>query len=150
LYKENLYWHFRAHKLYCPCNAQSPKNRKALFTKRLRRKLVQMIDSGRWRWEAGRRRCVRSARQLKVSISTVIAAYRLLEDRGRLQARPQSGFYVRALRRENVAEPQMSRPPETAVRRDGRRSGAVAAHRVRVSRASSRWARPTERFPIGR
>ena len=52
--------------------------------------------------------------QLKVSISTVIAAYRLLEDRGRLQPRPQSGFYVRALRRENVAEPQMSRPPETA------------------------------------
>lgn len=54
------------------------------------------------------------SRQLKVSISTVIAAYRLLEDRGRLQARPQSGFYVRALRRENIAEPAMSRPPETA------------------------------------
>ena len=52
--------------------------------------------------------------QLKVSISTVIAAYRLLEDRGRLVARPQSGFYVRALRRDNVEEPQMSRPPETA------------------------------------
>jgi DNA-binding transcriptional MocR family regulator len=52
--------------------------------------------------------------RLKVSISTVIAAYRVLEDRGRLVARPQSGFYVRALRRENVAEPRMSRPPEIA------------------------------------
>ena len=54
------------------------------------------------------------AKQLKVSISTVVAAYRLLEDQGRLQARPQSGFYVRGLRREGVEEPEMSRPPETA------------------------------------
>jgi DNA-binding transcriptional MocR family regulator len=49
-----------------------------------------------------------------VSISTVLAAYRLLEDRGRLQARPQSGFYIRASRRENIEEPEMSQPPETA------------------------------------
>lgn len=34
--------------------------------------------------------------QLKVSISTVLQAYRLLEDRGRIVARPQSGYYVRA------------------------------------------------------
>jgi DNA-binding transcriptional MocR family regulator len=34
--------------------------------------------------------------QLKVSVSTVLAAYRLLEDRGRIEARPQSGYYVRA------------------------------------------------------
>src|SRR5271163_3414638 len=76
--------------------------------------LVHMIDSGALA-VGSRAPSVRSlAAQLKVSISTVIAAYRLLENRGRLQARPQSGFYVRALRRENVAEPQMSRPPETA------------------------------------
>lgn len=77
-------------------------------------KLVQMMDSGALP-VGSRAPSVRSlAAQLKVSISTVIAAYRVLEDRGRLAARPQSGFYVRALRRENVAEPQMSRPPETA------------------------------------
>src|SRR5271155_4270924 len=76
--------------------------------------LVQMIDSGALA-VGSRAPSVRSlSAQLKVSISTVIAAYRVLEDRGRLQARPQSGFYVRALRRENVAEPQISRPPETA------------------------------------
>ncbi len=77
-------------------------------------KIVHMIDRGAL--PVGTRApSVRAlAAQLKVSLSTVIAAYRLLEDRGRLLARPQSGFYIRALRREAVAEPQMSRPPETA------------------------------------
>jgi len=76
--------------------------------------LVRMIDCGALA-VGSRVPSVRAlSAQLKVSISTVIAAYRVLEDRGRLQAKPQSGFYVRALRRENVAEPQMSRPPETA------------------------------------
>ena len=44
----------------------------------------------------------------------MVAAYRALEDQGRLQARPQSGFYVRAVLRGHVAEPRMSSPPETA------------------------------------
>jgi DNA-binding transcriptional MocR family regulator len=75
--------------------------------------IIHMIDSGALA-VGSRAPSVRSlAAQLKVSISTVIAAYRVLENRGRLQARPQSGFYVRALRRENVAEPRMSRPPQT-------------------------------------
>lgn len=77
-------------------------------------RIVQIIDSGALA-VGSRAPSVRSLSiQLKVSISTVIAAYRLLEDRGRLAARPQSGFYVRALRRENIEEPEMSRPPETA------------------------------------
>ena len=77
-------------------------------------KIVQMIDSGTLA-VGSRAPSVRSlASQLKVSISTVVAAYRFLEDLGRLQVRPQSGFYVRALRREAVKEPKMSRPPETA------------------------------------
>lgn len=76
--------------------------------------IAHMIDSGALA-VGSRAPSVRSlSAQLKVSISTVIAAYRVLEDRGRLAARPQSGFYVRALRRENVEEPEMSRPPETA------------------------------------
>jgi len=75
--------------------------------------LVRMIDRGALAI-GSRAPSVRAlSAQLKVSLSTVIAAYRVLEDRGRLQARPQSGFYVRALRRETVAEPLMSRPPET-------------------------------------
>ena len=77
-------------------------------------KLIAMIDNGTLT-VGSRAPSVRSlASQLKVSISTVVAAYRALEDQGRLEARPQSGFYVRALRRETVEEPEMSRPPETA------------------------------------
>jgi len=37
----------------------------------------------------------RSAQTYSVSINTVVAAYRRLEDRGLIEARPQSGFYVR-------------------------------------------------------
>ena len=33
--------------------------------------------------------------QLSVSMSTVLEAYRLLEDRGFIVARPQSGYYVK-------------------------------------------------------
>ncbi len=36
----------------------------------------------------------RSAETHQVSINTVVAAYRRLEDRGLIEARPQSGFYV--------------------------------------------------------
>lgn len=52
-------------------------------------------------------------RDQKVSMATAMQAYRLLEDRGILQARPQSGFYVarRPLPRE---APSMSRPPGRA------------------------------------
>ena len=34
-------------------------------------------------------------RQRRISLSTALQAYRLLEDRGVLEARPQSGYYVR-------------------------------------------------------
>ena len=34
------------------------------------------------------------SRDRNVSMATALQAYRLLEDRGILQARPQSGFYV--------------------------------------------------------
>src|ERR1700722_13058477 len=76
--------------------------------------IIQMIDRGTLT-VGSRAPSVRSlSARLKVSISTVIAAYRILENQGRLEARPQSGFYVRAVRRETVEEPRMSRPPETA------------------------------------
>jgi DNA-binding transcriptional MocR family regulator len=52
----------------------------------------------------------RLSAQREVSISTVLQAYRLLEDRKIIEARPQSGYYVRhpGLR---PAEPQRSEPP---------------------------------------
>lgn len=44
-----------------------------------------------------------------ISISTVLQAYRLLEDRGALVARPQSGFYVAGTQGGTLALPSTSR-----------------------------------------
>src|SRR5580698_6068516 len=46
----------------------------------------------------------------RISIATALQAYRLLEDRGVLVARPQSGFYVAAKHRGTLALPSASRP----------------------------------------
>ena len=53
-------------------------------------------------------------RQLSVSISTVLEAYRLLEDRGLIQARPQSGYYVKATALASPPEPMPYAPPVQA------------------------------------
>lgn len=52
----------------------------------------------------------RLAREQKVSISTVLQAYILLEDRGFIEARPQSGFYVRLQTSTLPPEPKISKP----------------------------------------
>ena len=54
----------------------------------------------------------RMSRQRRVSISTVLQAYHMLENRGLIEARPQSGYYVRAPLRP-VAEPAISKPPRS-------------------------------------
>lgn len=41
------------------------------------------------------------SKELEVSATTVVEAYRLLEDQGVLEARPQSGFFVRAKGRDS-------------------------------------------------
>ncbi len=51
------------------------------------------------------------SKQMQVSINTVKEAYGLLEDRQILEARPQSGYYVRARLLELPAEPVFN-PPE--------------------------------------
>lgn len=52
----------------------------------------------------------RMALQRGVSISTVMQAYGVLENRGSLEARPQSGFYVTARPALPAPEPRMARP----------------------------------------
>ncbi|MEM9267182.1 MAG: PLP-dependent aminotransferase family protein [Cyanobacteria bacterium P01_F01_bin.13] len=50
--------------------------------------------------------------QLSVSMSTVLEAYRLLEDRGFIVARPQSGYYVKTTALTALPdEPSQSAPP---------------------------------------
>jgi DNA-binding transcriptional MocR family regulator len=77
---------------------------------RLAELIVGMIDNGAL--AAGTRLpSVRAvSEQHSISISTVLQAYRLLEDRGILVARPQSGFYVAGSRRGALALPSISRP----------------------------------------
>jgi len=53
----------------------------------------------------------RLSRQKHVSISTVLQAYRLLENRGMIEARPQSGYFVRRARPS--AEMAVTNPPST-------------------------------------
>lgn len=48
--------------------------------------------------------------QLSVSMSTVLEAYRLLEDRGIITARPQSGYYVKTTALDLPDEPSQSTP----------------------------------------
>lgn len=52
----------------------------------------------------------RMSLQRGVSISTVLQAYTLLENRGYLEARPQSGYFVRARPLLSVPAPRMARP----------------------------------------
>lgn len=56
----------------------------------------------------------RLSRDRGVSIGTALEAYRLLEDRGVLEARPQSGFFVRHRTAHALAAPEISRPPRKA------------------------------------
>jgi DNA-binding transcriptional MocR family regulator len=50
------------------------------------------------------------SRQQDVSVPTALQAYATLETRGLIEARPKSGFYVRARRCDLIPEPQMSFP----------------------------------------
>jgi len=53
------------------------------------------------------------SRSKSASVSSVLSAYRVLEDRGLVESRPQSGYYVRASR-TGPAEPVRTEPPPAA------------------------------------
>jgi DNA-binding transcriptional MocR family regulator len=77
-------------------------------------KVAHLIRSGALR--AGDR--IPSVRQTSadqsVSVSTVLQAYFLLENQGFIEARPQSGFYVRARLESLPPLPKISAPPTQA------------------------------------
>ncbi len=79
-------------------------------------KIAGLIDEGVLR--PGER--VPSVRRLGaqegVSVSTVMQAYTLLESRGYIEARPQSGFYVRSRRDSLPPEPRTSAPGRQTTR----------------------------------
>jgi DNA-binding transcriptional MocR family regulator len=71
----------------------------------------------------------RLSRQHRVSMSTALQAYLWLENRGYLEARPQSGFYVRTPFSRLIPEPQFeaSQLPPTALGTDAIFSDIIAA-----------------------
>ncbi|WP_432786828.1 HTH-type transcriptional regulator NorG [Oligella sp. MSHR50489EDL] len=85
----------------------------------LSKKLSQAINSGTFK--AGTRfPSIRdTAKTYAISINTVVAAYRHLEDKGLIQARPQSGFYVRNQppRLKRTLSDSTSAPPDQSVLR---------------------------------
>ncbi len=62
------------------------------------------------------------SRQQGVSISTVLQAYSVLEGQALIEARPQSGYYVRAQPAERLPEPDISTP--------GRDPSQVSIHQL--------------------
>jgi DNA-binding transcriptional MocR family regulator len=54
------------------------------------------------------------ATRRKVSIGTVLQAYRRLEDAGLIEARPRSGYFV-AARPASLPEPETSNPPADSI-----------------------------------
>ncbi|HEX8371241.1 MAG TPA: PLP-dependent aminotransferase family protein [Chthoniobacterales bacterium] len=56
----------------------------------------------------------RAAQQHGVSVSTVLEAYLALENRRLIEARPKSGFFVRATLRQPLLEPTVTRPSPLA------------------------------------
>jgi DNA-binding transcriptional MocR family regulator len=82
-------------------------------------KIAGLIDQGVWK--PGER--VPSVRRISVqesvSVTTILQAYALLESRGYVEARPQSGYYVRARRAAMPPEPRTSAPARNATRVEG-------------------------------
>ncbi|WP_035988064.1 PLP-dependent aminotransferase family protein [Leptolyngbya sp. KIOST-1] len=77
-------------------------------------RLQQLITDGTLK-PGDRLPSVRKLRaQLSVSTSTVMEAYRLLEDRGLVVVRPQSGYYVKQTTLQLPQEPTPTAPPRHA------------------------------------
>ncbi len=83
---------------------------KVLRYQELADRLANLIRQGTY--AAGQR--IPSVRQMSqqqdLSVSTVLQAYLMLENQGLIEARPQSGYYVRARGMERLPEPEMSSP----------------------------------------
>jgi DNA-binding transcriptional MocR family regulator len=76
----------------------------------LARSLEQLIEQGTLRPGHRLPSVRRMSLQRDVSISTVLQAYTVLENRGWIEARPQSGYYVRPRLPSDAPEPRMAKP----------------------------------------
>jgi DNA-binding transcriptional MocR family regulator len=91
-------------------NISAPQKGKTPLYEGVANKINYLIEEGTLR-PGDRVPSIRTlSKQLQVSINTVKEAYSMLEDRCMLEARPQSGYYVRARLPELPAEPVMDQP----------------------------------------
>ena len=127
-------------------------------------KIEGMIDGGAYPPGSRIPSVRRLSQQLSVSVSTVLEAYRLLESRRRIEARPQSGYYVRSDRKLPDL-PERSKSGETpvpvegddlvlAITEESDRPGLVhlgaatpAADFLPIARLNRSLARMTRQFP---
>ncbi|HSJ01958.1 MAG TPA: PLP-dependent aminotransferase family protein, partial [Verrucomicrobium sp.] len=110
----------------------NPSSDQEALYQQVSQKVEALIEAGTLR-PGDRVPSVRQAsRQHGVSITTVLQAYLALEDRGLIEARPKSGFFVRARLRGSVPEPKVSKPPSavTAVTVGGLQSRLFEASRI--------------------
>ena len=70
--------------------------------------------------------------QFGVSVSTILEACRILEDRRIIEAYPRSGFFVRSGVSANSEEPEISEPPAVTDRPNGATPDRVNGATLRV------------------
>jgi len=88
--------------------------RKRTLYQQVAARIARLIEHGTFR-PGERVPSVRAlSKQMGVSLATVLAAYGFLEDQGVIEARPQSGYYVRA-RFSTTAAPPVRELPSPAV-----------------------------------
>ncbi len=85
-------------------------NSKTLRYQELSNRFAELIRQGTY--PPGKRipSVRQTGEQYGVSISTVLQAYAILEAQGLIEARPQSGYYVRSQVVDRLPEPEMSAP----------------------------------------
>lgn len=90
--------------------ATNPSTNGSFLYEQVAAELAELVRQGTFR-PGERIPSVRQlSRQRKISITTVLQAYMLLENQGLIETRPQSGYYVRAKLPQQLPEPEMSTP----------------------------------------
>ncbi len=111
-------------------HTESPDGIEDLLYEQVAQKLRTQVTSGVYRQGERVPSVRRLSDQLEVSVSTVIEAYRRLESQGVIEARPQSGYYVRARLWQAPAQPEISKPHSSPT------DVSVSAFALKVLRAS--------------
>lgn len=96
-----------------------------MLYKRLAGRLAALIERGTLKPGDRLPSLRRTSTAEGVSVTTSLHAYALLEMRGYVEARPQSGFYVRPLKSRDTREPELVAPPRRTARVEV--GGGVAA-----------------------